>query len=36
MKRLNLQIMEIEEGKFHAKGTDNIFNKVTVENFLNL
>lgn len=35
-KGKNLQIMEIEEEEFHAKGIENIFNKVIAENFLKL
>jgi hypothetical protein len=37
IKRPNLGIMGTEEGKeVQAKGIHNIFNKITIENFLNL
>jgi hypothetical protein len=37
IKRLNLTIMGIEEGKeVQAKGMQNILNKILTENFLNL
>jgi hypothetical protein len=37
IKRLNLRVMGIEEGKeVWAKGIRNIFNKVITENFPNL
>jgi chromosome segregation ATPase len=37
MKRPNLRIMDIEEGKeVQAKGICNIFNKIITENFPNL
>ena len=37
MKRPNLRIIEIEEGKeLQLKGTENIFNKIIEENFPNL
>lgn len=37
MKRTNLRIIGIEDGEeAQVKGTENIFNKITEENFLNL
>ena len=36
MKRPNLKIIGLEEGKLQLKGTKNIFNKIIEENFPNL
>jgi hypothetical protein len=37
MKRPNLQIMGIEQGKeIQTKGTDNLFNRIIADNFPNL
>jgi hypothetical protein len=36
MKRPNLQIVDVEGDKIQTKDTDNLFNRITVENFPNL
>ena len=37
MKRQNLRIIRIEENKdFQPKGPENVFNKITEENFSNV
>jgi hypothetical protein len=36
MKRSNLQIMGVEGEEIQTKYTDNLFNRIIAENFLNL
>ena len=35
-KKPNLRIIRVEGEELHFKGTENIFNKIIEENFLNL